>query len=139
MPILNLTLSSEPSTELAQRAAATLLHLTSTILHKAPALTSIAVAFVPAAHWYVGGDSLAQLGRHSFFLDIKVTDETNTATEKAAYIAAVYAAMESLLGALHEGTLHEVSYVRIDDARAAAWGYGGLSQQYRAVARELAR
>lgn len=36
------------------------------------------------------------------------------------------------------GPLHEVSYVHIDDARPAAWGYGGLTQQYRAVQKAMA-
>ncbi|MES2261852.1 MAG: 4-oxalocrotonate tautomerase [Pseudomonadota bacterium] len=128
MPILNVTLSTEPDAALSERVAGELLRLTGDILHKAPALTSIAIHYVPAAHWHVGGSSLARQQKNSFFLDIKITDETNTATEKAAYIAAVFARMREVIG-----ELHEVSYVHIDDARAAAWGYGGLTQQYRAV------
>ena len=133
MPILNLTLSTAPDTALSQRAAATLLRLTGDILHKAPALTSIAIAHVPPQHWYIGDTSLARQEKASFFLDIKITDETNTALEKAAYVKAVFEEMAALLG-----PLHEVSYVHIDDARAAAWGYGGQTQQHRAVMKTLA-
>jgi 4-oxalocrotonate tautomerase len=131
MPILNLTLSTatnNASAEQSQRAAAILLRLTNDILHKAQPLTSIAISHVPQQHWYIGEQSLAQQEKASFFLDIKITDETNTATEKAAYIKAVFEEMAGLLG-----PLHDVSYVHIDDARPAAWGYGGLTQQYRAV------
>jgi 4-oxalocrotonate tautomerase len=131
MPILNLTLSTatnNASAEQSQRAAAILLRLTNDILHKAQPLTSIAISHVPQQHWYIGEQSLAQQEKASFFLDIKITDETNTAIEKAAYIKAVFEEMAGLLG-----PLHEVSYVHIDDARPAAWGYGGLTQQYRAV------
>jgi 4-oxalocrotonate tautomerase len=35
------------------------------------------------------------------------------------------------------GDLHEVSYVHIDDARPAAWGWGGVTQQVRAVKKLL--
>ncbi|SFU27348.1 tautomerase family protein [Pseudoduganella namucuonensis] len=128
MPILNLTLSTAPDLETSRQAAAILLRLTHGILHKAQPLTSIAISHVPPEHWYIGERTLADHGRASFFLDIKITDETNTAAEKAAYIAAVFEEMAALLG-----PLHEVSYVHIDDARPAAWGYGGLTQQYRAV------
>lgn len=131
MPILNLTLSTatnNASAEQSQRAAAILLRLTNDILHKAQPLTSIAISHVPQQHWYIGEQSLAQQEKASFFLDIKITDETNTAIEKAAYIKAVFEEMAGLLG-----PLHDVSYVHIDDARPAAWGYGGLTQQYRAV------
>jgi 4-oxalocrotonate tautomerase len=133
MPILNITLSTAPSVEQSQRVAATLLRLTGSILHKAEALTAIAISHVPAQHWHIGAASLSQLEKASFFLDIKITDETNTATEKAAYIKAVFEEMGALLG-----PLHEVSYAHIDDARPAAWGFGGLTQQYRAVLKSMA-
>jgi 4-oxalocrotonate tautomerase len=115
MPILNLTLSTAPNPQQSQRAASILLRLTNDILHKAQPLTSIAISHVPAQHWYIGEQSLEQQQKASFFLDIKITDETNTAIEKAAYIKAVFEEMAGLLG-----PLHDVSYVHIDDARPAA-------------------
>ena len=132
MPILNVTLSSAPDAAQSARIAATLSQLTEQILLKDVALTSVAIAHVAPAHWFVGGSSLERQARISFFLDILVTDETNTASQKAAYIAAVFGAMAELLG-----ELHEVSYVHVHDARAAAWGYGGLTQQFRAVKKLL--
>ena len=60
----------------------------------------------------------------SFNLNISITDETNTKDEKAAYIAAIYAAMDGLL----EG-VHEKSYVLITSANAAGYGYGGITQE----------
>ena len=29
------------------------------------------------------------------------------------------------------GELHEVSYIYVEDVRATAYGYGGLTQEYR--------
>lgn len=132
MPILNITVSGTPEQVPAKKVTNILMKHTGEILHKAPALTAIAVHYTPREQWFVGGESLAELGKASFFFDIKVTDETNTANEKAAYIAAVYKDLQELLG-----ELHEVSYIHIDDARPAAWGWGGLTQQFRAVQKML--
>jgi 4-oxalocrotonate tautomerase len=132
MPILNITVSGTPSQVPPQRVSDILMQHTGAILHKAPALTAIAVHYTPREQWFVGGQSLAQLGKASFFFDIKISDETNTASEKAAYIAAVWKDLQDLLG-----ELHEVSYIHIDDARPAAWGWGGLTQQFRAVQKML--
>ena len=65
-------------------------------------------------------------GRNAFHLDISVTDETNTKAEKARYIQDIYDAFRGILG-----ELHECSYVHVIDARAAAYGYGGRTQEYR--------
>ncbi|MGX9731791.1 tautomerase family protein [Janthinobacterium aestuarii] len=132
MPILNLRLSTPPDAGQSAAIAATLSQLTAQLLHKAPELTSVAISHLDAAHWFVGGPSLQAQGKASFFLDILISDETNTAAEKAAYIAAVFAAMHEYLGALHD-----VSYIHVHDARQAAWGYGGLTQQFRAVRKAL--
>ena len=55
-----------------------------------------------------------------------MTDETNTKDEKAAYIQAVFNSFETLLG-----DLHPESYIYVQDVRATAYGYGGLTQEHR--------
>ena len=74
----------------------------------------------------VGGQTLAAQGKNSVYFDIKVTDETNTKAEKAQYIADAFKAFAELLG-----NLHEESYIYVQDVRAAAYGYGGKTQEYR--------
>ncbi|MET3132287.1 4-oxalocrotonate tautomerase [Oxalobacteraceae bacterium GrIS 1.11] len=133
MPILKLSLSGRPDAARSAAIAAQLSSLTEQILHKDAALTAVMISHVDAQHWLVGGATLAEQGKTSFFLDILVTDETNTAKQKSAYIAAVFSAMTALLG-----DLHDTSYIHVHDARAAAWGYGGLTQQFRAVRSSLA-
>lgn len=132
MPILNLQLSTAPDAQKSAAIAATLGRLTAELLHKAPELTAVAIRHLDDAHWFVGGPSLQQQGRASFFLDVLISDETNTAAEKARFIAAVHAALVLALG-----PVHEVSYIHVHDARQAAWGYGGLTQQFRAVRKSL--
>ncbi|MGH6647840.1 tautomerase family protein [Aquabacterium sp.] len=126
MPILNVKVSATRSPELSRRIANLLLELTTRILGKKPELTSIAIDYVDPDDWIVGGKTLREQGKHSVYFDIKITDETNTKAEKAAYIAEAFAGFASLLG-----DLHEESYIHVEDVRAAAYGYGGKTQEYR--------
>ena len=126
MPILNVRVGAVRTPDLARNIAATLLELTASILGKDPRLTSIAIDWVDPADWFVGGRSLAEQGKTSFYFDVRVTDESNTKDEKARYLRGVFAALRGLLG-----DLHEESYIHVMDVRAGAYGYGGLTQEYR--------
>ena len=126
MPYLNLKIGAPRSALPPERAASFLLEATRRILGKDPALTAVAIDYVAPDQWFVGGRSLAEQRKSSFYLDIRVTDETNTKDEKARYIAAVF---EGFAGLLPD--LHEESYVHVIDARAAAYGFGGKTQEFR--------
>jgi 4-oxalocrotonate tautomerase len=126
MPILKVKVSAEKSATLTENINAALLDLTTSILRKKRELTSIVIEYVDPTEWSIGGVSLSSLGKKSFYFDITITDETNTKDEKAEYINAAFQAFENLLG-----EIHEESYIYIQDARAAAYGYGGLTQEYR--------
>jgi 4-oxalocrotonate tautomerase len=126
MPILNVKVSATRSREMTAKIAAVLSDLTQRILGKDPSLTAIAIDYVDPQHWIVGGKSLAEHGKSSFYFDIKITDETNTKEEKATYIREAFAAFSQLLG-----NLHEESYIYVQDVRAAAYGYGGRTQEFR--------
>jgi 4-oxalocrotonate tautomerase len=129
MPFLSVLVAAPASPALTARIAATLQELTRLHLKKDPVLMAIAVQYVAPEQWFVGGSSLAAQQKASFWLDIKVTDATNTKVEMAAYIAAVYAAFGELLGPLH----HE-SYILVHPVPASAYGYGGQTQERRYVA-----
>lgn len=126
MPLLQLRIAAPAERELAARAAALVHRHTVEHLGKQPDLIAVAVDFVDPATWFVAGRALAETGRRSFSLEIKVTDETNTKDEKARFIAAVFASFEQLLG-----PLHEESYIHVHDVRAASYGYGGRTQEWR--------
>ncbi|WP_438029215.1 tautomerase family protein [Sorangium sp. So ce233] len=132
MPILNVKISAQPSPELVRQVTETLLDLTTRILHKKRELTAITFDFVRPEHWVVGGRTLAEQGKRSFYFDIKIVDGTNTKDEKAAYVAAAFEAFAQLLG-----ELHDESYIHVQDVRADAYGYGGLTQEYRYVRSKL--
>lgn len=126
MPHIVIHLSGEPDTQLTRKTVDKIAELTQRVLEKQLPVIAITVQYIAAEAWFVGGQSLAELGRTAFHLDISITDETNTKAEKARYLREVHAAMAEL-----RGNLHEVSYVHLIDARAAAYGYGGKSQEYR--------
>jgi 4-oxalocrotonate tautomerase len=126
MPILNIKVSATKSASLTKAISGILLELTTRILHKPPEVTSIAIDYVDPDDWIVAGRSLTEQGKSSIYFDIKITDETNTKAEKAQYINEAFAAFSKLLGNLHEET-----YIYVEDVRATAYGYGGLTQEYR--------
>jgi 4-oxalocrotonate tautomerase len=126
MPILNIKVSAKKSPEMTKQISAILLDLTTRILKKKPGVTSIAIDYVSPDDWIVGGQSLAEQGKSSIYFDIKITDETNTKGEKAEYIHEAFEAFSRLLG-----NLHEKSYIYVQDVRAASYGYGGKTQEYR--------
>lgn len=126
MPHIVIHLSGLADAAINRQVVDQVLAITQSVLGKPPEVTAITLQAIPPEHWFVGGRPLSETGHNAFHLDISVTDETNTKQEKARYIAAIYAAFERLLG-----HLHECSYVHVIDARAAAYGYGGATQEYR--------
>ncbi len=126
MPIIQVKLSAERSPQMTAAVSEMLLELTSRILHKKRELTAITLDYVSPEDWVVGGRTLADQGKHSFWFDIRVVDETNTKAEKAQYITECFEAFARLLG-----ELHEESYIHVHDVRPTAYGYGGRTQEYR--------
>lgn len=126
MPILTVKVSGKKSRDLTARIADLLMDLTGRILKKKREVTAIAIEYVDHDSWFVGGRLLSEIGKNSFYFDIKITDETNTKDEKARYIEEAFAGFEHILG-----NLHEESYIYVQDVRAASYGYGGRTQEYR--------
>jgi 4-oxalocrotonate tautomerase len=133
MPLITVTYSSSRQVaSLKADIAAAVSDLTAAILHKDPKVTAIIVKSVDAADWFAGGNSLAEQNLASFWLDIHVSEGTNTKDEKAAYLAAMFKRMGELLG-----PLHNESYLHVDEVRGDAYGFGGLTQERRYIAGKL--
>jgi 4-oxalocrotonate tautomerase len=133
VPLISVTYSSSRQTpSLKSDIGSAISELTAKILHKDPKVTAIIVKAVDAADWFAGGKSLAEQKLASFWLDIHVTEGTNTKDEKAAYIAAVFNRMGELLG-----PLHNESYLHVDEVKGDAYGFGGLTQERRYIAGKL--
>lgn len=128
MPYLNVRITGEESVVTAEKIASSLMRHTSEILGKKPEVTSIAIDFVSPALWFVGGHSTLSHNLATFYLDIKVTDGTNTKGEKARYVKKVFADFEAILG-----SITPASYIVIHDVRADSWGFQGKTQEYRFI------
>ena len=127
MPHLHIRIAGERDDALAARVARSATELTAELLNKDRALTAVSIEFVDPRLWFVAGQELHAGAARSYHWCDGITDETNVKAEKARYIAAVHAAMRELLG---DATV-EQSYVHVADLRASAYGYGGLTQEYR--------
>src|SRR3978361_1559949 len=127
MPMITVQYATpDAKTGLAPAIAAAVAKFNPGILKKDPNITAINVEESDAATWFIGGKPLTQHQLAAFWVDVRITDGTNTREEKAAFVAAVFEAMKGLLG-----PLHNECYVHVDDVRGDAYGYGGLTQNER--------
>ena len=126
MPHIAIQLSGPRNAQRQQQISQAIAQLTQDILGKRPEVIAITFTQVAAQDWWITGKTLEELGQTAFQLDISITDETNTKAEKVRYVREAHAAFDLLLP-----RLHEVSYVHLIDARAAAYGYGGRTQEWR--------
>jgi 4-oxalocrotonate tautomerase len=133
MPLITVQYSSQRNVTKTDIAAA-VTKLSADILHKDPNVTAVIVQSVDPADWFAGGRSLAEQKLASVWVDIHISDGTNTKDEKADFLAATFKRMDELLG-----SLHNESYIYVHDARADAYGFGGLTQERRYIASKLAK
>ncbi len=126
--MISVQIAAEPDLELAHKVASAITHLTARLLGKDPEVTAVAVDFVPPRSWFIAGRSAAELGTAAFFVDVRISDGSNTKDEKARYVAEAFTGLGQLLGGVHPE-----SYVHVDDVRADAYGYGGKTQERRYI------
>ena len=133
MPLITVSYTtSRQSPSLKADIANAVSELTAEILHKDPRITAIVVKSVNASDWFAGGRSLAEQKLASYWIDIHVTEGTNTKDEKAAYLAAMFKRMAEILGPLHPET-----YLHVDEVKGDAYGFGGQTQERRYIAGKL--
>lgn len=128
MPVINLKVSGKENPALAKELALAISDLTKSFLKKKPEVTVVTVSFTPTQHWFVNSQSLDELQMNSFHLDIKISQSTNLKDDKAAYIDAIH----NSIGAVIEN-IHPVSYTVINEIPADAYGYDGLTIEYKYI------
>lgn len=126
MPYIHIQVSGDPDDSLAAKIAASASDLTARILGKDPALTAVVIDFIAASRWFIAGSVLTASTKRSYHWSVSITDETNTKAEKARYMRDVHEEMNRLLGGVADH-----SYIYVIDARAAAYGWGGETQEHR--------
>ena len=132
MPFITLHLSGNPDPELTLLLSKEIGALTCRLLRKDVARTSVLVRFIPRAEWFIAGQSLQELERNAFRLEVTVTDETNTRDEKAVFQREAFQALSAWIG-----NVHPHSNVHVIDCRATAYGYGGITQERHYQQREM--
>jgi 4-oxalocrotonate tautomerase len=126
MPYISVKVLGGKSAEKAASIARLVTDHTASVLLKKRELTAVSVEFLEPSQWFVGGTACE--AKSTFFLEIKVTEGTNTKDQKASYVSQVFKSMEEVLG-----KLHPASYIVIQDVRGDSWGYEGLTQEYRYI------
>lgn len=125
MPYLNIKIAAIESTETSEKVAALLTDLTASVLGKKRELTAVAIEYLRPSSWFIAGKNVTT---PTFYLDIKVTEGTNTKNEKAAYIKQVFTGLSSILG-----EVAPASYIVIHEVRGDAWGYQSETQEIRYI------
>ena len=128
MPLIKLKVSGQEDPALAEQLARTISDLTKDVLNKRPEAITVIISFVPEHLWFVNSVSLAELKTKSFHLSIKIADSTNLKIDKSRYIEAIHTTLSSLLGGIHP-----VSYTAIEEMKADAYGYEGLTIEYKYI------
>ncbi|MCP3849091.1 MAG: 4-oxalocrotonate tautomerase [Gammaproteobacteria bacterium] len=118
----------EESDEVAERIVSVLMEHTNAVLGKKPEVTSIDVNFNSTKQWFVGGTRVGDQNAVTFYLDIKITEGTNTKAEKAEYIKEVFAGIDAIIG-----PIEPASYIVIHDVCADSWGFQGVTQEFRFI------
>lgn len=134
MPVLNLQIAPLQDPALPALLAAELTRLTEAVLRKRADLTAVIIEDLPAAQWFIGGRAVQQPTAR---LEIAVTAGSNSADEKARFIAEAQALLQRRLAP--QGALAEASYVIVRELPAGDWGYGGQSQAQRQAVRQAER
>lgn len=131
MPTLTLKLAAPIDPERGKALATALTAITADTLGKRAEVTAVLIEALPAACWFIGARARQ---RPTALLEISITEGTNSAAQKAAFIAAAFAELQEQLAP--GSTLEEASYVIVRDVPATDWGYGGKTQQARQALRQ---
>lgn len=132
MPVLALKLSGAEDPALAKELVKTISELTKQHLNKKPEVTVVTVSFIPDYLWFINSQSLKEMETRSFHLNIQISDSTNLKDHKAVYISAIHSALVS-----HLGNVHPVSYTSIQELKADAYGYEGLTIEYKIISNKI--
>lgn len=128
MPFIHIRLAgAAPTPERLAALSQEIVAITANHLRKQAALTAVLIEPLAAAGLWTIGDNAAPTAAH---LEIAVTAGTNTAAEKAAFIAAAENALRRAAGP----DLPTATYVVVREIAADSWGYGGRTQADRHAA-----
>ena len=128
MPYINIrvgtTLKSEQRDKLYQNTT----FFMNTIMGKRREVTVVHIQEDAPHQWSTNAIAINIKDPISAYVDIKVTEGTNTPEEKSNMIYETVNMLQEVVG-----TMQEACYVVVDDIPANSWGYNGKTQAARAA------
>lgn len=127
MPYIHLRLGGPAlRPEQRQALASQLTELAAETLGKRRSVTALTIEQTLSGQWwYVDGRPVPE-GMQPAHLEIHVTEGSNSRAQIGAFVRAAKLALSRVLGCLPVA-----SYVVVDEVRADAWGYDGITQAER--------
>jgi 4-oxalocrotonate tautomerase len=125
MPFVSIKIAGPELTPMQKRALQTgFTELMAGTMRKVYDLTAVAIERVEPNDWATGARPSGS-GRAAY-VEVKVTQGTNSPLETQQFIAEGHALLTTTLG-----TLPEATYVVVHEIPAKAWGYAGKTQEAR--------
>ena len=127
MPTLHLHTTVVLDDTARSTLARALTELTADVLGKRPEVTAVLLHHHQPGQWFLGGVSAE--AQPTAQLAIDITTGTNSADEKAAFVAGAWELLGRVLGGATGLAL--ASYVIVREVPATDWGYAGQTQAAR--------
>ena len=127
MPTLHLHTTAVLDETARSALARALTDLTAEVLGKRPEVTAVLLHHHQPGQWFLGGVSAE--AQPTAQLSIDMTTGTNSADEKAAFVAGAWELLGRVLGGATGQAL--ASYVIVREVPATDWGYAGQTQAAR--------
>lgn len=125
MPYINIKLGGiQLNDSQRENIQSSMTHLMKTIMKKKAEVTTVQIEETPSRNWSV--NSLSQDNSIISYVDIKITENTNSDEEKAKLIFNTNSLLTKELG-----SLAEASYTVIHEIPSGNWGYDGKTQKER--------
>ena len=130
MPYINIRLGKNLNNEQRIQLFEQTTSLMNTVMRKRREVTVVHIQESEPQQWSTNSIPLTPNSPPGAYVDIKVTDGTNTIEEKAEMISQTVKMLTNVVG-----IIQEACYVVIDDLPADSWGYNGKTQAARSASK----
>lgn len=128
MPYINIRLGTTLDSAQQHKLYAQTTTLMNSVMGKRQDVTVVHIQESEAQFWSTNGAALNARNPVGAYVDIKVTQGTNTIDEKSRMIMETVRMLKDVVG-----VVQEACYVVIDEVPANSWGYDGKTQAERAA------
>lgn len=127
MPYIEAIIDPAPTAEQATRLADAITDAMASVVGKRREVTAVRIIGSDALIWTIDAK---MNNKTTAYLDVKITEGTNSSDEKASLITLLHQILSKTFG-----ELEEASYIVIHELPAENWGFAGLTQANRAKQR----